>query len=229
MIKDILQYLQTNNGKIFAITGNAGAGKTTLTKKITELDDSFLQYSIDYKFIGDSNFRKELLNKKIQNSIISYIDACNQYNWWDWNKIYNDLQKLKNNQTIFLENKYNRDKGIIEQNLELKCTKNNKILVEGALLGNIDILNLIDVVFFVVQDPEERLQRIIKKDYSRRTINEILARFLITEYSETKYYKFLFDFYKKPIVILNHNYEITSFSKKKIFQEFNNFVPIPIN
>ena len=49
---------------------------------------------MDYRFIGDSLFRKELLYSKLKSSVDNYIDAVNQLNWWDWIKIEDDLKKL---------------------------------------------------------------------------------------------------------------------------------------
>jgi hypothetical protein len=47
-------------------------------------------------------------------------------------------------------------------------------------------------VFFLCTPARIRFGRILAKDQGRRSFNEILARFLITEYSETLHYRALF-------------------------------------
>ncbi len=229
MIEDIYLYIENSPAKIIGITGNAGAGKSSLAKYITTKSTSYLQYSSDYKFIGDSKFRKELLERKAKDSIASYIDACNQYNWWNWEEIYTDLQKLKKHDSVTLKSKYNRDVGKTEEGIILNNNKDKKILYEGALLGDNRILNLIDVLFFITTEPEIRLKRIIEKDKERRTLNDICSRFLITEYSENLYYESLFKTFKKPIFVLDQDYNILAFNKKKLFPSSTNYIPIPIH
>jgi hypothetical protein len=48
-----------------------------------------------------------------------------------------------------------------------------------------------------------RFERILAKDSARRSFNEILARFLITEYSETIYYRNLFTWAADRIVFVD--------------------------
>lgn len=223
MIKDIQQYLDNSNSKLIGIVGGAGAGKTTLA---TKLSQDCIHYSADYKFIGDSNFRKELLAQKAKASMENYIDACNQYNWWDWDSILKDLTNLKNNKEVIMSSKYNRDKGQEESGITLTPTLQTKIIYEGALLGTPQILNQLDEIIFVYTDKQIRLNRLIQKDLGRRSLNEILARFLITEYSENKHHNFLFTYYKDKIKVVDENYNFTSLNPN-LFKD-SQFVPLPI-
>ena len=68
-------------------------------------------YSMDFRFIGDSLFRKELLYNKLKSSVDNYIDAVNQLNWWDWIKIENDLKHLKTKKIISIKSPYERNIG----------------------------------------------------------------------------------------------------------------------
>jgi len=222
MLNEIKEFINNSDYKLIGITGNAGSGKTTLSKL---LSDEFTIYSADYKFIGDSNYRKELLEKKSEKSINSYIDACNQYNWWDWQSIYSDLNMLKEGKTVNLENKYNRDKGIYEDGIQLIPT--DKIIYEGAILGHYSIIELLDVIFFIYTPKDKRLERLISKDLNRRSLNEILARFFITEYSEYIHYKMLFKLHKNQskLIVLDSFYNIIANFK---LEEDKQFIPLPI-
>lgn len=226
MIEDIKTYINNSNFKLIGIVGGAGAGKSTLTNALG-LEENILSYSADHKFIGDSAFRKDLLLQKSKKSLESYIDACNQYNWWDWDSIYRDLSNLKSNQEVSMLTKYNRDRGVSEEGLTYKPTIQSKIVYEGALLGTTEILNLLDVVIFVHTKSSTRLNRLIAKDISRRSINEIIARFLITEYSESKHYELLFKFFESKIVIVDGDYNFITCSKQDIIST-NNYIPFPI-
>lgn len=48
-----------------------------------------------------------------------------------------------------------------------------------------------------------RFERTAAKDAGRRSFNEILARFLITEFSETTYYRQLFAWARRKIVFID--------------------------
>lgn len=224
MLKDIEEYILNSNTKIIGVVGGAGAGKTTLATSLTHNIDAS-RYSADHRFIGDSNFRKMLLEKKRQISTEAYIDACNQYNWWDWASIENDLKLLKENKTVSIDKPYNRELGLSQPQSLLLIPK-SKIIYEGALLGSPQILNTIDKIIFIHTDKLKRLTRLIEKDSKRRSVNEIVARFLITEYSENKHYQYLFKFHRDKIVVVNDNYTFISLNEN-IFNE-NQYIPLPI-
>jgi len=199
MAFDIIEFIRTSGKRMFAVTGNAGSGKTTLTKSLPK---DFTVYSMDYRFIGDGKYRKELLKKKNEIALESYIDACNQINWWNWAQVEHDIDLLQKGVARDIDEIYDRDTGKVIPGSRLFNGKNPFIIVEGALLGTYGILNRFDYIFFVYTPRELRFQRLLEKDKNRRTLNEILARFLITEYSENLYYTELFKEYGDRIIIL---------------------------
>lgn len=225
-MNNIETYINNSKSKLIGITGSAGSGKTVLTATLIENNPNFIHYSADYKFIGDSTFRKDLLKKKFENSLDSYIDMCNQYNWWDWNSIEKDLLDLKSNKEVVLSTKYNRDLGKQEEGIVFKPTLDSKIIFEGALLGNIQILDSLEEIVFIYTDKQKRFNRLVQKDITKRSLNEIIARFLITEYSENKHYQFLFKYYEKKIKVLDENYDFISFDLD-LLNDIQ-YIPVPI-
>src|SRR5271157_1143187 len=105
-ITDIVQHLGPG---VYGITGSAGSGKTTLSSSL-----NYTIYSIDTRFIGDSQVRKDLLQKKQSQSIDDYMDAVNQFNWWNWDAVLKDLLVLTKRQDITIKKAYNRDTGKVE-------------------------------------------------------------------------------------------------------------------
>lgn len=218
---DIHTFLVNSNFKCIGITGNAGAGKTSLAASLN--DDKFAKYSIDWRFIGDSLFRKQLLKAKANNSIHSYIDGCNQFNWWDWDQISKDLSNLQNEKPVTL-NAYDRDTGSFSD-LIINCD-NRKIAIEGALLGPDLIVKVFEAVIFVYTPRLIRLERILEKDAERRNVNEIIARFMITEYSESLYYKHLLETYPDKIFFVNQHGSFIEYPSELLTEDY--FIPIPI-
>jgi uridine kinase len=219
---DIESFLKTSKFKTIGITGNAGAGKTTLAHS---LDNShFFTYSTDYRFIGDGVYRKKLLEAKLTKSLDSYIDACNQYNWWNWDAIYTDLQELKAGRQISMPSCYNRDEG--ETGIATLYAEGRKIICEGALFGPIVILNQLEHIVFVYVPPKTRLNRLLKKDIDRRSVNEIIARFMITEYSEAIYYRFMFEHCADKITLVDERYNVIGFDPITMLD--TQYIPIPV-
>lgn len=153
--------LKWNEG-VYAITGGAGAGKTGMMQllKITLAEKNYTIISLDDYFIGDSEYRKLLLKSK-ESNWEDFIDACNQYNWWNWDKILEVLRETHK-----------------------KC---DLILVDGAILG--PLIPFIDFIYFLKTDSLTRFNRLTLRDGKKRSFEELIHRFLITEYSENLYIK----------------------------------------
>lgn len=173
---------------VHAITGSAGSGKSFLAREIAALIGCSV-YSADFRFIGDSAARRDLLSRKQARSLSDFRDSANQFNWWDWNKIDGDLAELSIGRAVTIPSAYDRTSG--SAGAAQVIAPSRPILLEGALLGPPQIVSRVKRIFFLCTPPRIRFERILAKDQGRRSFNEILARFLITEYSETLHYRAL--------------------------------------
>ena len=172
-----------------AITGPAGAGKSFIASAMAAGGDCAV-YSADFRFIGDSTDRRNLLTRKQAKSAADYQDSANQFNWWDWPAIERDLQTLAGGAGVELDAAYDRDTGLSGTRRRIEPAR--RLLFEGALLGPPQLVSRFRQIVFVCTPAQTRFARLVAKDAARRSFNEILARFLITEYSETIYYRNLF-------------------------------------
>lgn len=215
---EVVQILQSLGPGLYGITGPAASGKTTLSLHLRDALPVSI-YSADTRFIGDSQARKALLDYKNSRGLDAYTDAANQFNWWDWDAIYTDLELLKMQQDVVVAAPYNRDTGKHEDDTVISGAAPYR-LYEGAILGPPLVLNLLDKIFFLYTDPKERLNRLLDKDCGRRTFNEILARFLITEYSESHSYDMVFRWYRDKIITVG---ETTT-----LVDRGPHFIPVPI-
>lgn len=172
-----------------AILGGAGTGKTTAAR---EVGASFgiPVYSADYRFIGNSEYRRSLLSAKKNRELASFTDVANQSSWWDWNQITEDLMRMKRASDTYHEDVvYDRDSGC---NVSYKIEYAPSLLFEGVMLLE-SLWGFFDHITFCYTSPEVRLARLIEKDKGRRSVVESVARFLMCDYSERIFYNMLFD------------------------------------
>jgi uridine kinase len=183
---------------VFAVTGPAGSGKTSACAALAR---EAPVYSADFRFIGDSAERRLLLDRKQLRSPSDYRDSANQFNWWNWDEIETDLRALCSGTPVEIAAPYDRQTGIKAASVRIAPART--VVFEGALLGPPQLVASFSKIVFLCTPEQTRLDRILGKDAGRRSFNEILARFLITEYSETIYYRNLFAWARQKLVFLD--------------------------
>lgn len=202
-----IQSLQEKRSLLVGICGRAGAGKTTLAEKIVndlnDFDISSVNYSGDWRFIFDSKTRKKWLKEKWKVGIDAYVHAINQFNWWDFSKINDDLNSLSKGESIRLTHAYDRLTGKKDADITVSGSNNGIILYENCILGGVEVLENLDVILLLNSSDILCLERTIKKDIHRRTLPEIAARFLVTSYSENIFFNVILDKFSNKTVTCN--------------------------
>lgn len=192
---------------LIGICGRAGSGKSNLARKIKkELESQGIKtisYSGDWRFKLDSEGRKRVIQEKWLAGLDEYLRAVNQFNWWDFEKIYADLENLQKGESVIIENAYNRETGRKDAKIGLQGMRDSVVFYENCILGGMEILDSLHLVVLINEKDEICLERIIKKDSGRRSLPDLLSRQLVTMYSENLFFKFLLE--KVPGKLLTCN------------------------
>jgi uridine kinase len=213
---------------LLGICGRAGSGKSTIAGKIKlELKKQGIEsvsYSGDWRFRLDSESRKKFIEEKWLCGMEEYLRAINQFNWWDFERIYSDLEQLSQGSSITVKRAYNRETGKKNSDIEIKGIKNGIVFYENCILGGLEILGRLDIVLLLNEPDKICFERIIKKDLGRRNFSEILARQLITMYSENFFFKLLFEKFSQKLLVCNSDGFICEFPEIKEVKQ----IPVPI-
>jgi len=180
---------------LVGICGRAGAGKTTLVHKISDdlaaAQIENVAYSGDWRFILDSKGRREWLDEKWKAGMDAYLNAINQFSWWDFNEVLNDLTALQNEEAIRIVDAYDRLTGTKTAEIILGPIKRGIILYENCILGHIDAIPRLDIIVLVNTPDQICLERMLRKDADRRPVSDIATRYLMTTYSENIFLRVL--------------------------------------
>lgn len=212
---DLKRFLSKNDFAAIGICGRAGSGKTTLAQRLAaSLQDAGIQglvYSGDYRFLQDSEARAAMIKQFWAHAPDNFDAYVNQFSWWDFAQIHDDLQKLLRGIPVLIEDGYDRTTGSKGQRVQLVLDRQGPrtmILYENAILGHEPILELLDAVLFLTTSDETCLARVLEKDRGRKRFDAILARTLITHFSESLHYQWLQQHFRQKLFYLTPDFEV---------------------
>lgn len=210
---------------LIGVCGRAGSGKSTLVGKITsELTVPSVFYSGDWRFKLASEQRKLWIEEKWLSGMSEYLRAVNQFNWWDFDKIYADLDMLGRGDSVTIKNAYDRESGRKDSEINLSGVKDGVIFYENCILGGVEILEKLDIVIMLNVSDAVCLQRTVERDSARRTLPDIVARYLVTTYSENIFFRLLMDGFPSKLLVCDSEGKLGSFPE---IQEVSQ-VPVPV-
>lgn len=195
-------YLNNTYSKLILLCGGAGAGKTSFTKNYPTT------YELDSAFINDSEFRKQLLKHKSKD-FGSYLDVCAMQSWIDWDKATNDVDRL-------LE--------IVTGIGNLDNFHGRFVLVNGAIVSP-GFASAADEIIYVYVDQQTRFKRLVERDSFKRSFDELLERFVITNYAENMCYANLFKHHANKIKVVDKDFNFLPHFDLNTFNNEGRFVP----
>ncbi len=177
-----------NKNKLIAvvgITGQAGAGKTYVSKKIS---GDFPVVNFDWFFLLSRTDRSKWIEEGKKISLKEWQRRADQNNWWDFEKARNVIKRVKyNGEKVILNNVYDRENnGELTGIHEIAPTENGLLIIEGV---PIVLLEDVDIFIYIHADDTIRKQRIIDRDGNARLSVKAEERWLITQHFETKIFE----------------------------------------
>jgi len=180
---------------LVGVCGRAGSGKSTVSDRLVrELGDggvTSLKYSGDWRFFLDSAARKNWLAQRSADGLFEYLYSLNQFSWWDFSQIREDLEILLEGGSIRLEKAYDRTTGRAEVSVDVGPLTGGVLVYDNAILGGVDCLRMMDAILLLNTPDSLCFERTLKRDAGRRSLPEIAARYLVTTYSENVFFESL--------------------------------------
>ena len=148
--------------KLIGITGGMASGKTTLCKKLMELNP-------DYIYVDVDDYRRNLYkNKKYIGELKKKIIGLNDYEEIDSNILNEYIYSNEDNMKKYKEVLYKYLFSYLDEFV------NKTILVEWALIVNDNLINKFDKIIYLDVSEKARLSRLENSDLTKE---EILGRF----------------------------------------------------
>ncbi|NMA51286.1 MAG: dephospho-CoA kinase [Mollicutes bacterium] len=172
--------------RLIGITGGMSSGKSTISKKIVELNP-------DYEYIDVDNFRRNLFNdldyvNRLKESIIGLSEFDNIDSSILNKYIYDNEENMSKYKDILYKYLFSYISNI----------KDKTIIVDWALILKDRLLGYFDKVIYIDTSVEERLNRLSKSDLPKQ---DILKRFGLQKI-DSKVLE------SEKVIVINNDYNI---------------------
>lgn len=175
---------------VVCVTGQAGAGKTTLGKALEDAAEhrgrQYLNVPLDWFFIKSSKQRAAWLAEEgIDN--LERARRADQINWWDFDLANKTLVDLKAGDPVHLYGVYDRSRGgelVLDVDLPA-LPRPSLIVLEGVAGLHIPS---VDTSVFLHMPAKTRFQRLLQRDTNRRG-QAAIDRWDLTQRFETRYFR----------------------------------------
>lgn len=189
-VQPLVALFRAGEIKVLALTGQAGAGKTTISQQWLELGKSLdipmAILSLDAFFRLSRRGRAAWLEEGRQLGSEEYARRADQQAWWDFDRLKRVLAEFRRGQPINLRGVYNReDNGELTGQVHLDPVKNGLILIlEGVAVAHVGA----DLVLYLHASADTRFARMLKRD--TRNVPQARERFRLTQEFEQRYFNF---------------------------------------
>jgi uridine kinase len=213
---------------LVGLCGKAGSGKTTLSKRLSDeltiKNIDHLIYSGDWRFRLDSASRQLWLQEKWKVGIDAYLYAVNQFSWWNFEQIYDDLDRLMQGNSVEIQDAYNRRTGKRDLSVNLRGFRSGIVIFENSILGGVEKLPQLNLIILLNTDEITCFERILKKDAARRNLPEVMTRTLITSYSENAFLRLLMESFAADTVTCNSEGKLGPYP---VINDVS-YIPVPV-
>jgi uridine kinase len=176
---------------IIFVSGLAGSGKTTFTKKLVAEYKNAMRFELDWYLKYSSIERANRIKKAMDSGNKELIEKeCNPINHFDFNSFKRDLVKLQQGDKLFVQNAWNQQTGEKDASfvLDFKGEK-GLIICDADYVLHPEIISLSDFSIFLDVPKEEAFRRVVERDNHMKTPEQLERKRLIVEMYDLPYLK----------------------------------------
>lgn len=174
----ITSLIESGENCVVFVCGLGGSGKTSFCQELSKvIGDSCVSFHTDWYITYPTEVRKLRIKEALESEDPDRIEKEeNPKNWYDWDKLKNDLNKLRTAGELTIQNAWNQSTGLKDLTVELKILNRHKgiILCDGIYLFHPAIKDAADLIISLHVSKDEITRRTNSRD-SHRSSPEYLA------------------------------------------------------
>ena len=193
LYKLIERYMEPGQVSVIAVSGQAGAGKTSLTRDFVSSWESYAngvpvaELGLDRYFRMSSADRKRWIEQGQEIGEEEYLKRSNNLAWFDFERIHDDLSSLKRGNPIQMRNVYDKKSGELSASLDIYPGDAGLVVIsDGVFLLHFPE-GIFDRIVYVHADAGSRKARVTERDGHRKGPEALAQRRQETQRSELPY------------------------------------------